>query len=771
MAVLYAVAYTACAQKVVGADLSLVPAYETAGDKWKDADNHVINTYYSDGMITYFHQVAGINSVRVRLLVDPSQDSYVATCQDINYVKQLGKRIKDEGMYFLLDIFYSDTWTDVSQQWIPVSWGYGKSTATATVAAKVKAYTTEVLNTLYDYGAAPDFVQIGNEVSYGFLWDSLSGKSTTTNIFYCDSGNSYNTYKTQIQRFATILNAAAQGVRESSCADAKIVLHCERTTSSTAVNNFYSWVNTAGFTDYDVCGLSYYPEWHGALSNLDACLATLQANYPTKEVQIVETAYPNSSKTVTYDTSSTWAYSPAGQADFLEDLINKLGEYSCVTGLYYWQPEECGNGANSAGTNQVMDGWDNRGFWDLSWKSTTHSLNSSDALMTLNEFLLTSTKLTKNINSLGQNLDFEDSEYNGEYYTSCPGWTIDYSIGFSDGPWPKAVDQWHSSATAGTLIQAWNASGNSLNAGNIIYQTIDNLPPGTYTITADIHTDYNGIYLFANSNTTKVTKTTTWGTSYNTSVATTLDATGSITLGLKFNSTPSTSSAINLYADNFNIVFSGKCNVTLDEEEDNTNILGIYDAAVADITVNRPVKAGYNTFVLPFSMTDAEVKNAFGTNAKVYQMDNFDDTYVTFNITEGITANRPCLLYAGKATTTFTLYGKTIDNGTPETSKGGLTMTGTYAANCQVPVGAYVLSSGTLYPTANVVNMKAFRAYFTADSQAKEINVRFDDSTIIQDLQTHDCDCSSMYYDISGRRVNRPTRGIYIHNGKKIMVR
>lgn len=176
-------ALTANAQKYVGGDLSLVPAYETAGDQWLDADGNVINTKYSDGMITFMHDVAGWNSVRVRLLADPSQDDMVATCQDLNYVKKLGKRIKDAGMNFLLDIFYSDTWTDVSQQWIPAAWGYDKSTATATLAAKVKSYTTEVLNELVTYGATPDFIQIGNEVSYGMLWDNASGKNKGTNFF------------------------------------------------------------------------------------------------------------------------------------------------------------------------------------------------------------------------------------------------------------------------------------------------------------------------------------------------------------------------------------------------------------------------------------------------------------------------------------------------------------------------------------------------------------------------------------------------------------
>ena len=136
------------AQKVVGGDLSLVPAYEAAGDVWLDADGKSINSGYDDGMISFVKDVAGWNSVRVRLMVNPSADNYAATCQDIEYVTALGKRIKSAGLLFLLDIFYSDSWTDVSAQWIPAEWGFNRSTPTETVAGKVKEYTTEVLNIL-----------------------------------------------------------------------------------------------------------------------------------------------------------------------------------------------------------------------------------------------------------------------------------------------------------------------------------------------------------------------------------------------------------------------------------------------------------------------------------------------------------------------------------------------------------------------------------------------------------------------------------------------
>lgn len=393
--VLLTVALSVSAQKYVGGDLSLVPSYEQAGDKWLDAEGNVINTKYSDGIITYVHEVAGWNAVRVRLLADPSKDDnvidddFLATCQDLDYVKKLGKRIKDAGMSFLLDIFYSDTWTDVSKQWIPAGWGFDKSTATATVAAKVKSYTTEVLNELVAYGATPDFVQIGNEVSYGMLWDNLAGSNKGTHFF--STGGEYSTYTKQITRFATLLKAAAEGVRASNCPTAKIVLHCERTGSSNQVKNFYTWVEQAGFTDYDIIGLSYYPIWHGRLTQLNSTLATLKYYYPNKDVHIVETGYqhtkPSAFKKGEQNTEATWPYSTAGQAAFLQDLVATLKTYENVTGLYYWQPEECGNGADAEDKNRVMSHWDNRGFWSISWKTGSHALDSKNALMTLKTFI------------------------------------------------------------------------------------------------------------------------------------------------------------------------------------------------------------------------------------------------------------------------------------------------------------------------------------------------------------------------------------------------
>lgn len=354
--------------RVVGGDISLIPAYEQAGDQWLDADGNII-----PDLITFLHDEVGWTAARVRLLVDPTRDSDPGTCQDLEYVKQLGRRIKEAGMLLLLDIFYSDTWTDPAQQWIPQSWNMDKTTATNDLADKVRYYTIESINALVEAGASPDYVQIGNEVSYGMLWDNLSAKDKSRHVIYLDpQWFSYERQEAQIVRFASLLGAAAEGVRASNAKEASIVLHIERSGEPEWARNFYDWLAKAGFTDYDIIGLSYYPFWHGSLSTLSSTVKTLREALPEKDIHLVETAYNyqwGPSEAVCKD----WEFSKEGQATFLHDLVKMLNALD-VKGLYYWFPEECGNGKNA----MVQNGWLNRGLWTNG--SSPHALNSTEAL-------------------------------------------------------------------------------------------------------------------------------------------------------------------------------------------------------------------------------------------------------------------------------------------------------------------------------------------------------------------------------------------------------
>ena len=80
----------------------------------------------------------------------------------------------------------------------------------------------------------------------------------------------------------------------------------------------------------------------------------------------METAYyyqyqPAASSSFT-DFSSTWPVSAAGQAAFAKDLIAELKKHTNVNALYWWFPEENGNGPNK----KVLTDWVNRGLWNNS---------------------------------------------------------------------------------------------------------------------------------------------------------------------------------------------------------------------------------------------------------------------------------------------------------------------------------------------------------------------------------------------------------------------
>ena len=105
------------AQKYVGGDISLLPTYEEHGANYMDKYGKKISDMLG------FLKEQGLNTMRVRLFVDPSLATDEAkgqgVRQDLEYVKKLGKRIKDAGLQFMLDFHYSDTWADPGQQELP----------------------------------------------------------------------------------------------------------------------------------------------------------------------------------------------------------------------------------------------------------------------------------------------------------------------------------------------------------------------------------------------------------------------------------------------------------------------------------------------------------------------------------------------------------------------------------------------------------------------------------------------------------------------------
>lgn len=343
------------AQRYVGGDLSMLLKYEAQGATYLDLEGNAI-----DDVLT-FVKAQGWNTIRVRLFDNPSLIDDKAVCQDLDYVTRLGKRIKEAGLYFMLDIHYSDTWADPGQQLIPQSWLIWSWY----LDESVYEYTKEWLEALVQAGATPDLIQTGNEVSFGMLWGAYMGGNYEE--FNTDGGHLQATddWKDYTDKnwvnFSNMLKSASKACREV-CPEARIIIHTEQCANNPTLDvAFFKHLQQYN-VDYDIIGTSYYPYFKGPLANLDKGLSELEKNFPDKQIQLVETGYPSKWEVngTTYDYTSTYPYTHEGQKQYTTDLIAILKNHPQVNGLSWWYAE-----ANAKSCDgDLATGWYNASLFD-----------------------------------------------------------------------------------------------------------------------------------------------------------------------------------------------------------------------------------------------------------------------------------------------------------------------------------------------------------------------------------------------------------------------
>lgn len=360
-------------EKYLGADISMLTAYETISEAGHQVTYKDVDGTQSD--VLSLLKKYGMNSMRVRLFVNPTMQK--AVIQDIDYVKKLGKRIKDAGLSFVLDFHYSDTWADPAAQSVPAEWG---SLSVDEYTEKLYSYTKEVLEDFVREGVVPDMIQTGNEISYGLMYSSSSGLF----VDYLSDKN--------WDKFAAMLKSAGKACREV-CPSAKIILHIERVPQPLNCAKFANYMKQYE-VDYDIFGLSYYPMYHGNLAYLETALNKIE-EATDKTIMIMETGYntayyPTDAK---YDCQSIWPATESGQSLFIEQLVAKLNTHDRVKGLYYWFPEE--NESASLGWTDLLDGWTNRGLFN------NKTGNAVDAITKFAAFNTTATAV-QNVSSASE---------------------------------------------------------------------------------------------------------------------------------------------------------------------------------------------------------------------------------------------------------------------------------------------------------------------------------------------------------------------------------
>ena len=248
----------------------------------------------------------------------------------------------------------------------------------------------------------------------------------------------------------------------------------------------------------------------------------------------------------------------------------------------------------------------------------------------------------------------------------------------------------------------------------------------------------------------------------------------------------------------FNVTIKTKELVILDET---SSIAPVKSDDEVDVKVKRTIKANeWSTLVLPFDMTELQLKEALGYDVQLaeftdYEAEYDDDDNVTgltvnfsaTDLSEGFYGNYPYLVKTSKDITEF-LVTVTIDPKETDAvaeydnGKSGKqrkvygSLIGTYHAGDAIPANGLFLSSNKFWYSTGKTKIMAYRAYFIFNDVLSGVNdaavkmvVNIDDEeTKVEGISSNVC--KAAVYDLSGRKLERlPQKGIFIENGKKVM--
>ena len=229
------------------------------------------------------------------------------------------------------------------------------------------------------------------------------------------------------------------------------------------------------------------------------------------------------------------------------------------------------------------------------------------------------------------------------------------------------------------------------------------------------------------------------------------------------------------------------------DTEDLTEYLPTSALADQTITLDRKVFKGWNTFCVPFALTQTQLEEAYGDGAVAKYLSDVttDGAAATLHFTPevkgGIKANKAYLLYlTGDVKEAKTFSGVTLEPAgtcttTVSTEGGNYTFQGILKpTTLETDDTQYFLNNaGTNFvlPSNNTNAMKATRAYIivppaSATAQGRHYSFDFNGTTTgIDNVNISGLE-DGAWYTISGIRVNRPAaKGVYIHNGRKVIVK
>lgn len=192
--------------------------------------------------------------------------------------------------------------------------------------------------------------------------------------------------------------------------------------------------------------------------------------------------------------------------------------------------------------------------------------------------------------------------------------------------------------------------------------------------------------------------------------------------------------------------------------------LNLVPVTSVDITLNAAGDGkSYATAYLPFAVSEVSGAKAYTATEPV------NNAIELTEATEGVAAKQGIVLISDEAAETATL---TIGEGTAESALQGTTVAQTVEAGSVLTLGRSKEDGTVGFFAFTGTGLRANSAYLSAESANGAAAVLFSfggESDGIQGVESVNAAAQGKVFDLSGRRVSRAGRGIYIVNGKKIV--
>ena len=229
------------------------------------------------------------------------------------------------------------------------------------------------------------------------------------------------------------------------------------------------------------------------------------------------------------------------------------------------------------------------------------------------------------------------------------------------------------------------------------------------------------------------------------------------------------------------------------------------EAEDVNVRVLRTITAGnWSSICLPFAMTAAQTKGAFGEDVQIADFTGCEATYdeaeenivalkVNFEDITAMEANHPYIIKVGSDVTEFTVEGVditpsdelSVDRDEDRYKRNGKwyydynSFIGTYEAGTEIPENSLFLSGNKFWYSAGRTTTKAFRGYFSfymvlsdITSAEARISLWIDGGETTGVMSANAVKQQSDHlYNLQGCLVTKPTKGLYLKDGKIIIIK